>query len=427
LSPTFKALSNRNFRLFALGGAVSNIGTWMQRVAQDWMILLLTDNSGTAIGITTGLQFLPMLILSPYAGLVADRFPKRRLLQVTQVMLGAPALLLGLLAVTGVVEAWHVYALAFVTGIGAAFDAPARQSFVSELVADDELTNAVGLNAASFHAARVVGPAIAGWSIVALGNGVAGTGWVVIANGLSFASVIIALQYLRTADLDTPSLRPRARGQIREGIRYVRSRPDLIAILVVVFFAGTFGLNFQMTSALMATEVYGKGAGEYGMLGSYMAVGSLIGALAVARIGRPRLGLVIGGAVAFGLAEVVAGLMPSYLLFAAWTPLLGLAALTMITAANATMQTSIAPELRGRVLALYLMVFLGGTPVGSPLIGWLGESFGARWTLLVGGVVTAGGAVGAAVYYARALGLDRSERRAAARQILTHPLSGSDS
>jgi MFS family permease len=424
LSPTFKALRHRNFRLYATGAIVSNVGTWMQRVAQDWMVLQLTGNSGSAVGITTGLQFLPMLLLSPYAGLVADRFPKRRLLQVTQVMLGLPALVLGVLAITGQVQIWHVYLLAFVSGVGAAFDAPARQAFVSDLVIEDDLTNAVGLNAASFHAARMIGPAIAGWTIVALGSGIAATGWVVIINGLSFGAVIVSLQFLRFPESDRLEIVPRTPGMIREGVRYVRGRPDIIALLLVVFFTGTFGLNFQMTSALMATTVYGKGAGEYGMLGSYMAVGSLAGALLVARIGKPRLGLVIFAAIAFGALEVTAGLMPTYVAFAVMTPLLGITALTTITSANATIQTSVSGPLRGRVLALYLMVFIGGTPIGAPLIGVVGEQFGARWTLIVGGAVSALGAVIAAVYYARRLGLDPVQRRHAALQVMSHPLTG---
>ncbi|MGI8899395.1 MAG: MFS transporter, partial [Nocardioides sp.] len=242
MSPTFQALSNRNYRLYAAGGVVSNTGTWMQRVAQDWLVLQLTANSGTALGITTGLQFLPMLLLSPYAGLIADRFPKRRLLQVTQLMMAGPALLLGILAVTGTAQPWHVYVLAFVFGIGTAFDAPARQSFVSEMVGPDDLTNAVGLNSASFNAARIVGPALAGLLIAAGGSGVEATGWVIIANAFSYGAVIFVLQRMRTADLDTPELAVRGPGMIRDGLRYVRNRPDLVLVLTIVFFAGTFGL-----------------------------------------------------------------------------------------------------------------------------------------------------------------------------------------
>ena len=404
MSPTFRALSNRNYRLYAAGGVVSNTGTWMQRVAQDWLVLQLTG-SGTALGITTGLQFLPMLLLSPYAGLVADRFPKRRLLQVTQLLMAGPAVLLGVLAVTGVVEAWHVYVLAFLFGVGTAFDAPARQSFVGEMVSKDELTNAVGLNSASFNAARIVGPAVAGFMIAGLGGGARATGWVILVNAASYAAVVVALQRIRVADLDSPQPQGRQKGMIRDGLRYIRSRPDLMMVLAIVFSAGTFGLNFQMTSALMATEVFGKGASEYGILGTTMAVGSLAGALLAARRGVVRHRLVILAALGFGAAEVVAGLLPSYLAFALWTPVLGITALTMITAANTTMQLSVSPHMRGRVIAIYMMIFMGGTPIGSPIVGWVGETFGARWTLVGGGAMTVLGTLLAVAVFSRTQGL----------------------
>jgi MFS family permease len=405
LSPTFQALSNRNYRLYAAGGVVSNTGTWMQRVAQDWLVLHLPGGNGTALGITTGLQFLPILLLSPYAGLVADRFPKRRLLQVTQLMLAVPALLLGVLAVTGVVQTWHVYALAFVFGVGAAFDGPARQAFVSEMVEPELVTNAVGLNSASFNAARIVGPAVAGLMIAAFGGGALATGWVIVLNALSYSAVIWSLQRMRTTDLHISEPAARGKGMIRDGMRYVRSRADLMLILAIVFFAGTFGLNFQMTSALMATDVFHKGAGEYGLLGSTMAIGSLAGALLAARRGKPRYRLVSGAALVFGTAEVVAGVLPSYVTFALWTPVLGLSALTMITAANATMQLSVAPVMRGRVMALYMMIFMGGTPIGAPIVGWVGEVFGARWTLIGGGGMTVLGTLLAVAVFSRTQGI----------------------
>ncbi|HEX6249343.1 MAG TPA: MFS transporter [Nocardioidaceae bacterium] len=404
MSPTFRALSNHNYRLYAAGGVVSNTGTWMQRVAQDWLVLQLTG-SGTALGITTGLQFLPMLLLSPYAGLIADRFPKRRLLQVTQLMMAVPALLLGLLAITGVVETWHVYALAFVFGVGTAFDAPARQSFVSEMVTKDDLSNAVGLNSASFNLARIMGPALAGFMIAGLGGGVQATGWVIAINALSYAAVVLALQRMRPWELDTPEPQERQKGMIRDGLRYIRSRPDIMMILAIVFFAGTFGLNFQMTSALMATEVFDKGASEYGILGTTLAVGSLTGALLAARRGVVRHRLVILAALAFGAAVVIGGLMPSYLTFALWTPVIGITALTMITAANTTIQLTVSPALRGRVMALYMMIFMGGTPLGAPVVGWVGEVFGARWTLIVGGGVTFLGTLLAVAVFSRTQGL----------------------
>ncbi|MGZ4501608.1 MAG: MFS transporter [Nocardioidaceae bacterium] len=405
MSPTFRALKNHNYRLYAAGGVVSNTGTWMQRVAQDWLVVTLTHGSGDvsiALGITTGLQFLPILLFSAYAGVVADRFPKRRMLQYTQAFMGLTALVLGLLAVTGVAHTWQVFVLAFVFGVGTAFDAPARQSFVSEMVAPDELSNAVGLNSASFNMARVVGPAVAGVLIAVLGQGVRATGVVILLNAVSYLAVIYALQRMRAGELDSPELAKRAKGMVRDGLRYVRGRPDLMLILAIVFFAGTFGMNFQMTSALMATQVYHKGAGEYGLLGTTMAIGSLSGALLAARrAGRPRHRLVIVAGVAFGAVEIVSGLMPSYATFAVVTPLLGLTVLTMITAANTSVQLSVAPAMRGRVMALYMMIFQGGTPLGAPIVGWVGNTFGARWTLLGGGAMTIAGILLAVVVFAR--------------------------
>jgi MFS family permease len=387
LSPTFRALANRNYRLYASGGLVSNIGTWMQRVAQDWLVLVLSGNSGTALGITTGLQFLPILLLSPYAGAIADRFPKKRLLQLAQLMMAAPAVVLGVLAVTGVAQQWHVYVIALMFGVATAFEAPVRQAFLGELVGPDDLSNAVGLNSASFNAGRIIGPGLAGLMIAAFGSGVQATGVVILLNAASYGAVLIALQAIR-GDLPDEDERPERRGMIVDGLRYVRSRPDLVLILGVMFFVGTFGLNFQLTSALMATEVYGKGAGEYGVLGSTMAIGSIVGALLSARRERPTLRLMLLSAVAFGTMEIIIALMPVYLSFVALTPLIGITALTTITSANTLIQLSVPAELRGRVMALYLMVFMGGTPIGSPLIGWIGEAFGARWSLIGGGAMS---------------------------------------
>jgi MFS family permease len=405
LSPTFRSLRNPNYRLYAAGSVVSNVGTWMQRVAQDWLVLQLTGNSGTAIGITTGLQFLPFLLLSPVAGLVADRIPKRRLLQLTNLGMAVPALVLGLLAVTGQAQIWHVYVLALLLGVSSAFDAPARQSFVSELVEPEDLTNAVGLNSANFNSARIVGPALAGVLIAALGGGVIATGWVILLNAVSYAAPISMLRSLDPRLLHSPEVAPRAPGAIRAGVGYVRRRPDLLLILAIVFFTGTFGLNFQITSALMATKVFDKGPTEYGLLGTFMAFGSLTGSLIAARRERVRHRLVVGAALAFAIVEIAAGLMPTYLTFALLTPLLGITALTMITSANAFMQLNTDAGMRGRVMALYMMIFIGGTPLGAPFMGWIAEAFGARWTLLLGGGITGLGVVLASALFLRARGL----------------------
>lgn len=380
----FAALSNRNYRIYVSGSFVSNIGTWMQRVAQDWLVLELSGGSGLAVGITTGLQFLPMLLLSPWGGLIADRFDKRLVLKITQAWLALCAALLGVLAITGVAATWHVYLIALAFGLGTAFDNPARQAFVSEVAGQEHLANAIGLNSATFNAARIVGPAVAGLVIASFG-----TGWAILSNAVTYTAFVVALVMIdaRTLTISPPAVR--AKRQIREGLAYVRSRPDLLLVMGTVFFVGTFGLNFQMTSALMAQQEFHKGAQEYGILGTIMAVGSLAGALLAARRrSTPRGRFVVGMAVAFGVVEIAAGFMPTYLTYAAILPLLGLTALLTLTAANASVQMTVDPKLRGRVMALYMMVLMGGSPVGAPILGWVGEAFGARWTLIGGGALS---------------------------------------
>jgi MFS family permease len=381
----FAALSNRNYRWYVSGSFVSNIGTWMQRVAQDWLVLELSHGSGLAVGITTGLQFLPMLLLSPYGGLIADRFDKRRILRITQGWLALSAAVLGVLAITGVAQTWHVYLIAFLFGLGTAFDNPARQSFVSEVAGPQHLPNAIGLNSANFNAARIVGPAIAGLVIAAFG-----TGWAILTNAVTYAAFIAALSIIDGRRLNIVEPTVRAKRQIREGLAYVRGRGDILLILLVAFSVGTFGMNFQMTSALMAQQQFHKGPQEYGILGTVMAVGSLAGALLAARRrGAPRGRFVVVMALAFAVIEIVAGSMPTYFTYAAILPLLGLAALLTLTAANASIQLNVDPQLRGRVMALYMLVLMGGTPIGAPVLGWVGEVFGPRWTLIGGGGLTA--------------------------------------
>ena len=416
MSPTFRSLRNHNYRLYLVGSVVSNTGTWMMRVAQDWLVLSIPGNGGTELGITTGLQFLPVLLLSPYAGVIADRFPKRRLLQVTQATMALASLALGVIAVLGAAQTWHVYALALAFGVGSAFDAPARQSFVSEMVGPEDLTNAVGLNSASFNTARILGPALAGLMIGALGDGMVASGWVILINAVSYLAVILQLQRMDVAELDSPEPRTGAsKGMLREGVAYVRSQPKMMMILVIVFFAGTFGMNFQITSALMATEVFDKGAGEFGVLGSAMAVGSLAGALMAARRVRIRMRLLVGAALVFGVAEIVAGLLPTYLTFVMFVPLIGLSTITLLNSANATMQLESDPLIRGRVMALYMTIVMGGTPLGSPVIGWIGETYGARWCLVIGGALVIVGVALACLVYLRAshLTLAQALRRSA--------------
>jgi len=384
VTQTFRALGIRNYRIYATGGIVSNIGTWMQRVAQDWLVLQLTG-SAAVLGITTGLQFLPMLLFSMWGGVLAERYPKRRVLVCTQAFMAATAAVLGVLVLTGTVATWHVFVLAFLLGVGTAVDGPARQSFVIEIVGRADVPNAVGLNSASFNVARIIGPSVAGFLIVAFGDN---TGPVFLLNAASFAAVIFALTRLRTEELQPAPVLERGAGQLRQGIRYVLARPELLCVLGVIFFAGTFGLNFQMTTALMATEVYDKGAGEYGLLGSILAIGSLSGALLSARRGAPQLRLIVVAGLGFGSLTIVAGLMPTYWLFAISLIPVGFSALTLITSANAMIQLGVEATMRGRVMALYLTMFMGGTAFGAPLIGLLAELFGARWSLIGGGLIT---------------------------------------
>jgi MFS family permease len=393
----FQSMHVRNYRLFASGQVVSLTGTWMQRVAQDWLVLELSHNSGTALGITTGLQFAPVLLFGMYGGVIADRYDKRRVLVVTQIAMGMLALSLGLLDLTGVVALWHVYALAFALGVAAAIDAPVRQAFVTELVGPSLLPNAVGLNSATFNTARVLGPAVAGVLIAT-----SGTAWVFLINATSFVAVIGCLVAMRNAELFTGKPAARRKGAIREGFVYVRRRPELVAVTGLVAVIGTLGFNFQLTSALMVKDTFGRGAGAYGLISAVYAGGALLGALASAKRGRlGRRRLVFFAAAAYGVIEIVAALMPTYWTFFAVLIPFGFATLTFSTAANTTVQLAATPSMRGRVMALYLIVFLGGTPLGSPLIGWIAEAFGPRWSLVTGGVASVAAAVFFALYLAR--------------------------
>jgi MFS family permease len=394
---TFRSLRSRNYRLFASGQVVSLSGTWAQRVAQDWLVLELSGNSGVALGITTGLQFLPVLVFGLYGGVLADRYDKRKLLLGAQAAMGLLALALAVLDLSGAVQLWHVYALAFGLGLASAVDTPVRQAFVVEMVGPDDLPNAVSLNSATFNSARIIGPALAGIAIAAVG-----TGWVFAANALSYLAVLLGLQAMRRSELHPSRRVARGKGQLREGLAYVRSRPDLLVPIVLVFMVGTFGLNFQITLALMVKSVFGREAGAYALLSVMLAVGSLIGALASARrSGPPRQRTLFAAVVVFGLLEISVGLAPSFALMAMLLVPTGVAVLTFTTTANAIVQLGSAPQVRGRVMALYILVFLGGTPVGAPLIGALAEAFGPRTSIVAGGLITALSGLVAAVVMTR--------------------------
>ena len=396
----FSSLRVRNFRLFAAGQVVSNTGTWMQRVAQDWLILRLTHGSGTAVGIATGLQFLPLLMFSLWGGMIADRFPKRRVLMVTQAGMGGLALILGVLAVTGVVQPWHVYVLAFGLGMATVVDNPTRQSFAIEMVGRDDLQNAIALNSAVFNLARIAGPAVAGIVISLIGTSAA-----FFLNGASYLTVIVSLRLMRQSELRPAERVARAKGQLREGLAYVRSRPDLLMTMVLVFFIATFGMNFQVTTALMSRVVFGTGAGRFGLASAVFAIGALIGALVAARRSRTGMRLLIWTALGFGLLEAVTGLMPSYWSFLVLLVPTGLAVISFTTLANSSVQLSVPAEMRGRVMGIYMLVFLGGAPIGSPLTGWVAEQFGTRLSLVAGAAISVAATVIVAALVARHRGV----------------------
>ncbi|WP_432143540.1 MFS transporter [Streptomyces sp. bgisy084] len=396
---TFSSLRIRNYRLFATGQMVSNTGTWMQRIAQDWLVLSLTGSS-TAVGITTALQFLPMLLFGLYGGVIADRFAKRKLLLVTQSAMGVTGLALAALTLSGQVQVWHVYLTAFALGLVTVLDNPARQAFVSEMVGQDELRNAVSLNSANFQSARLIGPAAAGVLITAFGSG-----WAFLFNGLSFIAPLTGLLMMRTAELHKVHRVPRSKGQLREGLRYVSGRPDLIWPIVLVGFIGTFGFNFPIWLTAFVHHVYHQGAGTYSLFNGLMAAGSLIGALLAARRASSRLRLVVGAAMLFGALEIAAALAPSFWVFAALLVLIGTVGLTINVTANSSIQMATDPAMRGRVMSLFMMVFVGGTPLGAPLVGWITDTFGPRIGFLAGGVVSLAAAVLIGLILARVGGL----------------------
>ncbi|MEU8684161.1 MFS transporter [Streptomyces sp. NPDC048611] len=396
---TFSSLRIRNYRLFATGQMVSNTGTWMQRIAQDWLVLSLTGSS-TAVGITTALQFLPMLLFGLYGGVIADRFAKRRLLLVTQSAMGLTGLALAALTLSGQVQVWHVYLIAFALGLVTVLDNPARQAFVSEMVGQDELRNAVSLNSANFQSARLIGPAVAGVLITAFGSG-----WAFLLNGLSFLAPLAGLLMMRTAELHKVDRVPRSKGQLREGLRYVSGRPELIWPIVLVGFIGTFGFNFPIWLTAFVHHVYHQGAGTYSLFNGLMAAGSLIGALLAARRASSRLRLLVGAAMLFGVLEIAAALAPSFWVFAGLLVLIGTVGLTINVTANSSVQMATDPLMRGRVMSLFMMVFVGGTPLGAPLVGWVTDTLGPRIGFLTGGVVSLVSAAAIGLVLARVGGL----------------------
>jgi MFS family permease len=414
--PVFASLKIRNYALFFFGGFCSNVGTWMARIAQDWLVLtILTDHSSTALGITTALQFLPALLMAPWTGAAADRFPKRRLLVITQSGMMITGLVLAVMTWANVVALWHVYVLAFVSGIAGAYDAPARQAFAPEMVPARLIPNAVGLNTTSFNGARLIGPAVAGIMIAWWGVAPA-----LLINALSFAPVIISVLLMDPRAL-TPAPRTNKRGAIVEGLRYVRGRPDIIVLMFIVFMLGTFGLNFQVNNALMATVEFGLDSDDFGYLSSIMAIGSLAAGLWAAKRAHPRLRLVLGSMALFGVAMTALTFAPSYWFYAVMLAPTGLFALTVMTTANASVQLAVEPEMRGRVMALYMAIFLGGTPIGSPIIGVIGDALGPRWTLAIGALAALITVLVVVGYVIHRKGFDWVLQRGSVNPAIQHP------
>jgi MFS family permease len=390
---TFRSLRSPNYRIWAAGALVSNIGTWMQRTAQDWLVLTqLTPHNAAAVGIVMSLQFGPQLLLLPWTGFAADHFDQRKLLIITQAVMGLLALTLGVFTITGFVELWHVYVFAFLSGCASAFDAPVRQIFVAELVGEKDLSNAIALNSTSFNMARMIGPAVAGLTIASVG-----TGWAFLLNGSSFFAVLASLFMLRVSGQHAKVRALRTKGSLTEGLRYVWARPDLKAILLMLFLIGTFGMNFPIFISTMAVTAFHADARGYGLLSSTLAIGTIAGALLAAGRERPQFKSLLSGAAVFGVGCALAALAPNYGWFAVALVIIGMGAMTFSNTTNSLMQLTTEPAMRGRVIALRVGVALGGTPIGAPIVGWIADHLGPRWALGVGalsGIL----AVGVAVY-----------------------------
>jgi len=375
----FRAIGSFNYRVWTAGALVSNIGTWMQRVAQDWLVLTqLTHHDASALGFVMALQFAPQLLLLPWTGYAADRLNQRKLLMATQATMGVLALALGALTVAGIVQLWHVYVFAFLFGSAAALDSPVRQTFVAELVGDEDLSSAVSLNSTSFNAARMVGPAAAGLVIARVG-----TGWAFLINGISFAAVLISMSLFRRAELRTKARASSSESGFMDGLRYVWHRSDLRGILIMLFLVGTFGLNFPLFISTMAVNVFHTDARGFGLLSSIMAIGTIAGAL-LAGASRPRFGSLLVATGVFGIGCTLGAIAPGYWWFAGALVIVGVAALILMNNTNSMMQLTTEPEMRGRVMAFRVAVALGGTPIGAPIVGWVANRFGPRWALGVG-------------------------------------------
>lgn len=378
----WRSFRHRNFRILFPANALSNIGTWVQIIAQDWLVLQLTDNNGFYLGLVTAIQFVPVMLLSLHGGVLADRVDKRKLLIATNTLAALACYALGILVVAEVIQLWHVFVCAAVLGIASAIDAPIRQSFTAEIVGDDDVANAVSLNSANFNMGRLVGPALSG---ILIANFDTGPSFLI--NATSYLFVIGSLFFMRSSDFFSQK-KEKTLGTIREGLRYAMARPDLYVVMALIFFASTFGLNFQIFNALMATKEFGKGPASYGLLGTYVAIGSLAGALISARLERFRDSmLVVRLGVVFSLVVIATAFMPTYWIYSLWLPIGGVSALAMLISANSYVQVNSDPAVRGRVMGIYLLIFMGGTPLGSLFIGYMTEAVGVRETIFICGAI----------------------------------------
>ena len=376
------SLRQRNYRLFFFGQLVSVAGTWMQTVAQSFVVLDLT-HSGTQLGLTTAVRFLPMFLFGPVGGVFADRMDKRRVLYLTQTLAGLLAAAFAVLVGTGSIRLWVVYLLALALGFVNVFDNPARQAFISEMVTAEDLPNAVTLNSVAMNMARVFGAALGGVIAAALGLALC-----FAVNALSFGAVLISLAAMRGSELFPAARLPRRKRQVRAGLRYVRSTPELLIPLVMIAVIGTLAWEFQVSLPLMANKVFGGGAAAYGVMASVMGVGAVVGGLISAARPRPRGRAMCLAAIGWGIAILAAAAAPSLPLELAALVFVGYGSITFNSLAKTTLQLAAKPTMRGRVMALWALAWLGSTPIGGPIVGWVGQDVGARWSLVIGGLPT---------------------------------------
>lgn len=392
-SNNWRAFSHRNYRVLYPASTLSNIGSWAQRIAQDWLVLELTG-SALDLGLVTGLQFAPTLLFSIYGGVLADRFDKRKLLAITNVGAGLVSLLLGILVITKTVQISHVFVLAFVLGLFNAIDAPIRTSFTSELVGKTDIPNAISWNSANFNVGRLIGPAVSGLLIAAFGTGPS-----FIMNAFTYVAMLVALGSLRKDDLHFAEKQP-TKAKFMDAFNYLIGRPDIQAVMLTVFVTATFGMNYQIFNALMATQEFHKGPAEFGGLGTFLAVGSLTGALLTSRLERHRVPRrIMVAAMGFGFMLVCLALMPTYLAYSFALPFGGAIALITLVSANSYVQTTTESHIRGRVMGIYLTIFMGGTPLFSPVIGWLASVYGVRATIVLCGSLVAVLAFAILIFY----------------------------